>query len=380
MSDSPPPRQRKVLHLDMDAFFASVEQRDHPELRGRPVAVGGPAHGRGVVAAASYEARRFGVRSALPMAQALRLCPNLVVVPPRFSQYRAVSEVIHAIFHLVTDLVEPLSLDEAYLDVSENKLGEPSATRLARWLKERVRAETGLTVSAGVAPNKFLAKVASDLEKPDGLTVIRPEQVADFLETLPVRKLWGVGPRTAERLEERGWLRVGELRQVARADLCAALGDKLGAWLHELSQGRDERPVQPTREPVSRGAEHTLAQDLTDPAALDGLLVSLAERVQRSLEGDDLRGRTVTVKVRYSDFHTITRSRTLPGGVLDLPHLIDAARELLAASEAGRRPVRLIGVSVGGLAPRAELAALALRQPQQLWLPLPGFGPRVAPR
>src|SRR5919201_966412 len=238
---------RPIVHVDMDAFYASVEQRDDPSLRGKPVAVGGQPNQRGVVAAASYEARRFGVRSAMSMAKAVRLCPSLLIVPPDFARYQNVSNAVFAILREVTPLVEPLSLDEAYLDVTENAWGDPLATSVARRLKQRIRAETGLTASAGVAPNKFLAKIASGWQKPDGLTVISPERVEGFLQQLPVDALWGVGPVTARKLRARGIERLVDIRPIDPGDLRKTVGS-LADWLRQLAHGVDDRPVEPNRE------------------------------------------------------------------------------------------------------------------------------------
>src|SRR6188474_1270666 len=254
---------RRILHVDMDAFYASVEQRDNPGLRGKPVAVGGQPNRRGVVAAASYEARTFGVRSAMSMAQAVKLCPSLVIVAPDFSRYKAASSTIFGLYRDVTPLVEPLSLDEAYLDVTENSWNEPLATRVARRLKERIREATGLTASAGVAPNKFLAKIASGWKKPDGLTVIAPDRVEPFLHQLPVDALWGVGPVTARKLRERGIERLVDVRTQDPETLRGIVGH-LADWLRELAAGVDDRPVVPNRETRSSGTETTFAEDLTD--------------------------------------------------------------------------------------------------------------------
>src|SRR5712672_1689365 len=260
---------RRILHIDMDAFYASVEQRDDPSLKGKPVAVGGSPGGRGVVAAASYEARAFGVYSAMSMARAVRLCPSLVIVRPDFQKYRAASNAVFSIFRDVTPLVEPLSLDEAYLDVTENSWGETLATTVARRLKERIRADTGLTASAGVAPNKFLAKIASGWKKPDGLTVISPGRVEPFLQKLPVDALWGVGPVTAEKLRARGIERLVDVRVMEIERLRETVGS-LADWLQQLANGIDDRPVTPNREAKSSGSENTYPEDLTDPAFIRG--------------------------------------------------------------------------------------------------------------
>ena len=339
---------KRILHVDMDAFYASVEQRDNPSLRGRPVAVGGdPAH-RGVVAAASYEARQFGVRSAIPMARAVRLCPSLVIVRPDFRRYNAVSQAVFAIFHTVTPLVEPLSLDEAYLDVTENAWGETLGTVVAQRLKKEIHAATGLTASAGVAPNKFLAKIASGWKKPDGLTVIAPERVEQFLHKLPVDALWGVGPVTARRLRERGIARLIDVRTVEDAVLREAVGSQ-AEWLRQLAEGRDDRPVVPNRSAKSSGTENTFSNDLTDINQIRGEIDEMARDGAAWLERKALVCRTVTIKVRYSDFSTITRSHTALPATRHADEIAARAMMLLERTEAGRRPVRLLGVSVHNL-------------------------------
>ena len=331
----------------MDAFYASVEQRDRPELLGKPVVVGGAPDKRGVVAAASYEARAFGVRSAMSMAKAVRLCPSLLIVHPDFTRYRAVSQQVFAIFRSVTPLVEPLSLDEAYLDVTENAWGEPLATRVARRLKEEIRTTTGLTASAGVAPNKFLAKIASGWKKPDGLTVISPDRVEHFLQGLPVDALWGVGPVTARKLRTRGISRLVDVRVADPLMLREAVGS-LADWLQQLATGVDDRAVEPHHEPKSSGSENTFAHDLIDLSAIREEIDGMARDAASWLTGHALFARTVTIKVRYQDFTTITRSHTAPP-TRDEEAIASRAVALLARTEAGRRPVRLLGVSVHNL-------------------------------
>jgi DNA polymerase-4 len=343
-----PASTRRIIHLDMDAFYASVEQRDDPALRGRPVAVGGPAEGRGVVAAASYEARAFGVRSAMPMARAVRQCPGLVVVRPDFPRYREASRRVMAILRSATPLVEPLSLDEAYLDVTENLWGMPLATAVAIELKRRIREELALSASAGVAPNKFLAKIASGWRKPDGLTVIAPERVEAFLRQLPVEALWGVGPVTARKLHAVGITRLVQVRDVDRATLAAAVGS-LADWLLRLAHGDDPRPVVPERESKSVSAETTYAEDLRDLAAMQAEIARLAARVGGALARKRLLARTVTLKVRYADFVTVTRSHTDDGVTADPANIAVRASALLRRTEAVRRPVRLLGVGTHGL-------------------------------
>ena len=343
---------RRILHVDMDAFYASVEQRDNPSLRGKPVAVGGQPNRRGVVAAASYEARTFGVRSAMSMSKAVRLCPSLTIVPPDFTRYKAASSVIFGIYREVTPLVEPLSLDEAYLDVTRNSWNEPLATKVAKRLKERIREATGLTASAGVAPNKFLAKIASGWKKPDGLTVIPPDRVEPFLQRLPVDALWGVGPVTASRLRARGITRLVDVRLADERTLREAVGSMTG-WLKQLANGIDDRPVVADSEPKSSGSENTYAEDLTDVDAIRVELEGMARHAVAWLAGRDLLARTVTIKVRYSDFTTITRSHTA-AATRDAGNLAARAIELLRHTAAGQRPVRLLGVSVHNLCTALE--------------------------
>ncbi len=333
----------------MDAFYASIEQRDNPSLRGRPVAVGRPPSVRGVVAAASYEARRFGVHSAMSSAVALRRCPELVMVPPNFTKYRAVSTQVFEIFRAVTPLVEPLSLDEAYLDVTENSWGEPLGMTVARRVKDQIHAATGLTASAGVAPNKFLAKIASGWKKPDGLTVIAPRRVEAFLRVLPVEALWGVGPVTAERLHAVGVTKVPELRAIDRQRLAVAVGSA-AEWLIQLAHGVDDREVEPDRPAKSSGSENTYPQDLVDLERIRDEVAGMARDAADRLERRQLYARTVTIKVRYADFSTITRSHSALPATRDGDDLARRALDLLARTEAGRRPVRLLGVSVHNLA------------------------------
>jgi DNA polymerase-4 len=345
---------RRIIHVDMDAFYASVEQRDRPELRGRPVAVGGPAASRGVVAAASYEARAFGVRSAIPMARAVRLCPDLQIVRPDFEKYRAASNDVFAIFRAVTPLVEPLSLDEAYLDVTENAWHEPLAVNVARRIKSLIREKTGLTASAGVAPNKFLAKIASGWRKPDGLTVVAPERIESFLQDLPVDALWGVGPVTAKRLRDHGISKLVDVRAVDRVRLQGIVGN-MADWLRELSEGRDDRRVEPYRPSKSSSSECTYAKDLTDLDRIREEIAAMASENAAWLVKHDLFAKTVTIKVRYDDFTTITRSHS-SAPTHDASSIAQRAVALLAKTDAGRRPVRLLGAGVSGFAepdPRA---------------------------
>jgi len=339
---------RRILHIDMDAFYASVEQRDKPALRGRPVAVGGDPDKRGVVAAASYEARAFGVRSAIPMARAVRLCPELIIVRPDFQRYRAASQAVFAIFGAVTSLVEPLSLDEAYLDVTENNWGEPLGRVVAQRLKVEIREATGLTASAGVAPNKFLAKIASAWKKPDGLTVISPERVEPFLQRLPVDALWGVGPVTAQRLRDRGIERLVDVRTADPKVLRDAVGSQ-SDWLRRLADGVDDRRVEPHRATKSSGTENTYSEDLTEIDEMRQEIDEMARGVAAWLARKKLSCRTVTIKVRYADFTTVTRSHTSMPPTRSADEIAERAVALLERTDAAARPVRLLGVSVHNL-------------------------------
>jgi DNA polymerase-4 len=340
---------RKIIHVDMDAFYASVEQRDNPSLRGKPVAVGGDPTQRGVVAAASYEARKFGVRSAIPMSRAVRLCPSLVIVRPDFQKYRGVSQQVFAIFKEVTPLVEGLSLDEAYLDVTQNTYNELLGVNVARRIKDRIKEVTNLTASAGVAPNKFLAKIASGWKKPDGLTVVAPERIETFLQGLPVDALWGVGPVTAARLRERGIDKLVDVRARTADELTAIVGMH-AQWLIELAHGRDDRPVEPNRPAKSAGSEETYATDLESLDEIKREIDQLARGVAEWLVKKGRSARTVTIKVRYSDFTTITRSQSTPEYTSDSDNIATRAIKLLEKTEAGQRPIRLLGVSVHNFA------------------------------
>ncbi len=338
---------RKIIHVDMDAFYASVEQRDDPALRGRPVAVGGSRE-RGVVAAASYEARKFGVRSAMASATARRRCPELVFVKPRFDVYKAVSQQIRGIFEQFTEVIEPLSLDEAYLDVSDAAAGR-TATAIAEEIRARIRAETGLTASAGVSYNKFLAKLASDHNKPDGLCVVTPRNGARFVAALPVGRFHGIGPVTAARMERLGIHTGADLRAQSRAFLDANFGKSAGYYFL-AARGIDHRPVRSNRIRKSVGSETTFSRDL---AAHDELVAGLGEALAslaRYLERSGASGRTVTLKVKYSDFRQITRAHTLPAPVGDMPTISQVATDLLAGVEPVERGVRLLGVTLSNLA------------------------------
>ena len=332
----------------MDAFYASVEQRDNPSLRGKPVVVGGDPTKRGVVAAASYEARAYGVRSAIPMSRAVRLCPSLIIVRPDFEKYRAISQQVFAIYRQVTPLVEPLSLDEAYLDVTQNSWGETLGVSVARRLKQAINEATQLTASAGVAPNKFLAKIASGWHKPDGLTVIAPERIESFLQGLPVDALWGVGPKTAARLRGHGITKLVDVRTRSIDELRALVGS-WADWLRDLSLGIDDRPVDPSDQRKSAGSECTYEHDLTDIGRVRDEIEEMARDVARWLDKRAIYARTVVIKVRYDDFTTLTRSHSEAKPTRDPGAIAARAVALLAKTEAGRRPIRLLGVSVHNL-------------------------------
>ena len=350
--DQPAPL-RKIIHVDMDAFYASVEQRDDPALRGRPVAVGSAAP-RGVVAAASYEARAFGVRSAMPSVTALRKCPDLVFARPRFEVYRAVSGQIRAIFAEHTDLIEPLSLDEAYLDVTVNKQGFASATDLAQVIRARIHEVTGLTASAGVSYCKFLAKMASGMNKPNGQTVITPKQGPGFIEALPVARFHGVGPATAARMEALG-LRTGADLKAQTPEFLTAHFGKAGGWYWRIARGIDTRPVQPDRVRKSFGSEDTFAQDLTRPDEARREVAVLASKVWRDAAARSIRARGVVVKVKYADFRILTRSRTMAVPIASEGDLVALAQGLLEPLFPLRMGVRLLGVTLSALADEAAV-------------------------
>ena len=339
---------RKIIHIDMDAFFASVEQRDKPELRGRPVIVGGLPDRRGVVAAASYEVREFGVHSAMSSARAMRLCPEAVFVRPRFEAYRRESEFIRAIFRRYTALVEPLSLDEAYLDVSDCEQCQGSATLIARDIKRRIFAETGLRASAGVSYNKFLAKIASDMDKPDGLYLIPPEQGPGFIAKLPVHKFHGVGKATARKMQALGIHTGRDLRQWSLDDLLTRFG-KVGRFYYLIVRGIDERPVRPERVRKSVGCEKTFLEDLHGVAACLRELRPLADRLETLLREKALAARTLTLKVKYHDFVQITRSQTLEDGYTRAQEIGVLLPGLLARTGVAERAVRLLGLTASGL-------------------------------
>lgn len=338
---------RKIIHIDMDAFFASVEQRDNPAYRAKPLAVGGSKE-RGVVAAASYEARKFGVRSAMPSALAYRKCPQIIFVKPRFEVYKTVSEQIRAIFLEYTELVEPLSLDEAYLDVTNNKKGLPSATLIAREIRERIFKETSLTASAGISTNKFLAKTASDLNKPNGQMLIAPDKALEFIAALPIEKFFGIGKVTAEKMHQLGILQGADLRLRSEAELVRLFG-KSGRYYYQIARGIDERAVNPNRIRKSIGAENTFAQNLTHEEEMLEELAHIAEQVARRLNRSSRQGKTLTLKIKFADFVQITRSKTLPYSFNAKNTIEEMAVELLRQEKLEDKEVRLLGITVSGL-------------------------------
>lgn len=342
-------RQRKIIHIDMDAFYASVEQRDNPALRGKPVAVGGRPEQRGAVCAASYEARRYGIHSAMPARTAIQRCADLIFVKPRFEAYRAASEKIREIFFDYTDLVEPLSLDEAYLDVTTDKQGIGSAVLIAKKIKQRIQSDLNLTASAGVSINKFLAKIASDLDKPDGLSLIAPGEAEAFIEKLPIGDFYGVGPATESKMRALGIETGADLKQWSRDELLATFG-KVGDYYYRVVRADDNRPVNPNRIRKSIGAEKSFFEDLKESSEMDAALVKIAEEVHQRLLKNKRSGYTLTLKVKYDNYETMTRSRTLETPIQSVAEMLPLAQGLLAAHIEPNRPVRLLGITISNLA------------------------------
>ncbi|HQX04976.1 MAG TPA: DNA polymerase IV [Flavobacterium sp.] len=337
---------RKIIHIDMDAFYASVEQHDFPELKGKPLAVGG-SEIRGVVSAASYEARKFGVRSAMSGVQAKKQCPDLIFVRPRFDRYTEISKIIRKIFYEFTDLVEPLSLDEAYLDVTQNKKGNPSATLLAQEIRKRIFEETGLTASAGISINKFVAKVASDYNKPNGQKTVNPDEVEAFLEALDIRKFYGIGKVTAERMYQLG-IYSGKDLKTRSLDFLEQHFGKSGTHYFYIVRGIHNSPVKPNRISKSVGAERTFNENLSSEVFMEDRLESIAKELERRLQKHKIAGKTVTLKIKYSDFSQQTRSKTLPYFISDKALLLETAKELLY-QEKLKESVRLLGISLNNL-------------------------------
>ncbi len=362
------PPIRKIIHIDMDAFYASVEQRDRPELKGKPVIVGGDPQARGVVAACSYEARKFGIHSAMASATAYRLCPDAVFLRARFDVYRTVSAQIREIFCEYTDIVEPLSLDEAFLDVSENYMGMASATLIAKEIKQKIYDRTGgLTASAGVSFNKFIAKVASDIKKPDGLTVITPEMADEFIDRLPIGKFFGIGKVTEERMHHLGIKTGADLKKIKKEALIQIFG-KAGKYFYDIAHGSDERPVEPHRARKSIGKETTLPEDIDDPDRMIEVLDGLAATLESSLMKRDAKGRTITLKIKYFDFRSITRSVTLDEPADSAAEIMQCVRPLLFKTEAVDTKVRLLGISISNFDDQPPESRKICRQ-RQLSLP-----------
>jgi DNA polymerase-4 len=337
---------RKIIHIDMDAFYASVEQRDNPEYRGKPLIVGGSPEGRGgVVAAASYEVRKFGVRSAMPSKKAKQLCPHAIFVYPRFAAYKEVSQQIREIFHRYTDLIEPLSLDEAYLDVTEDKLGIGSAIEIAKEIKKAIREELNLTASAGVSSSKFVAKIASDIQKPDGLTFIGPSKIGAFMEALPVEKFFGVGKVTADKMKRMYIFTGADLKKLSEGELVKHFG-KVGHFYFKIVRGIDNRIVQPDRETKSVGAEDTFSYDLQEIEEMYAELEKIAKMVHDRLERYHLQGRTITLKIKYHDFKQITRNQSFVIPVSDYELILNTAKNLLVKTEPENKKIRLLGISL----------------------------------
>ncbi len=337
---------RKIIHIDMDAFYASVEQKDFPELKGKPLAVGG-SEVRGVISAASYEARKFGVRSAMSGVQAKKLCPELVFVRPRFERYTEISKTIRKIFYEYTDLVEPLSLDEAYLDVTQNKKGNPSASLLAREIRNRIFEETGLTASAGISINKFVAKIASDYHKPNGQKTVNPDEIESFLEALDIRKFYGIGKVTAERMYQLG-IYTGKDLKGRSLDFLEQHFGKSGTHYYYIVRGIHNSPVKPNRISKSVGAERTFHANLSSEVFMEERLESIAKELERRLQKHKIAGKTITLKIKYSDFSQQTRSKTLPYYISDKSLLLETAKELLY-QEKLKDSVRLLGISLNNL-------------------------------
>jgi DNA polymerase-4 len=338
---------RKIIHIDMDAFFASVEQLDNPELRGKPVAVGGSGD-RSVVAAASYEARKFGVRSAMPSVTAKRLCPGLIFVRHHFDRYQEISSQVFRIFSEYTDIIEPLSIDEAFLDVTVNKKNIRSATIIAREIKDEIKSRTGLTASAGISINKFLAKIASDIKKPDGLFVIPPDKASEFIEHLPVEKFYGIGKVTSEKMHKLGIHNGRDLKEWDMVSLVRNFG-KVGAFYFNIARGIDDRPVEPDLDRKSVGTEVTFEKDLSTRFEIIAELYKLEKELMNRLEGSGTSGKTLTLKVKFADFRQITRSRTLKNFIHDFETLHNEVTAIRKSLKLEGEKIRLLGVSVSNL-------------------------------
>jgi len=356
MNPGQPRSLRKIIHIDMDAFYASVEQRDYPDYRGKPLVVGGSPEGRGgVVVAASYEARKFGIHSAMPSKKAVQLCPHVIFVSPRFAAYKEVSGKIREIFSRYTDLIEPLSLDEAYLDVTVDKAGIGSAIDIAWKIKHAIRDELGLTASAGISVNKFVAKIASDVNKPDGLTFVGPSRLEDFIARLPVEKFHGVGKVTAAKMKSLGLHNGEDLRNVPESDMVRHFG-KVGRFFFHIVRGIDDRAVQPNRQTKSIGAEDTFAYDLDDMAELELAIRKISKIVAERIERHNMAGRSLTLKIKFSDFRLITRSQSFPNPINGLDSIISIAVSLLKDSDVSGKKIRLLGITLSNFLHPGHLA------------------------
>ena len=351
--------QRKIIHIDMDAFYASVEQRDNPKYRGKPLVVGGSPNQRGVVAAASYEARKYGIHSAMPSRIAVAKCPNLIFVKPRFEVYRIISTQIHDIFRHYTDIVEPIALDEAYLDVTENKQGLPYASTVAKRIRAAIFQETQLTASAGVSINKFLAKIASGTNKPNGMTVILPEDAETFVENLPIEKFHGIGKVTAAKMHSLG-IRTGADLKERKLEFLVRQFGKVGKYYYKIARAQDDRAVEPNRIRKSIGAENSFAEDLSDKVTILQELKQIAQTLQERLEKHQASGRTLTLKVKFSDYQQITRSRTFGNNIDSLDRIIAEAKLLLETIELEDRSIRLLGISLSNLDNTKQLQTVQL--------------------
>lgn len=338
---------RKIIHIDMDAFYASVEERDNPLLKGKPLIISGPPNSRSVVCTCSYEARKFGIHSAMPASHAYKKCPQGIFIPPNMKKYKEASNKIRSIFLDYTDLIEPLSLDEAYLDVTQNKMNNPSATLIANEIRQRVKNELNLTCSAGVSYNKFIAKIASDYNKPDGITVVTPDQGANFVANLAVSKFFGIGKKTQEHMNTLN-IKTGSDLKVFEMHRMIKLFGKRGPYFYYAARGIDNRPVTPNRERKSFGREITLTEDLLDTDQIISLISDLSERVSTLLAGENKKGRTITLKIKYHDFINVTRSQSFPQPINDTEIINKTAVNLLKKTNAGKKAIRLVGVSISG--------------------------------
>ncbi|MEP2669507.1 MAG: DNA polymerase IV [Cyclobacteriaceae bacterium] len=337
---------RKIIHIDMDAFYASVEQRDNPFYVGKPLVVGGSPNGRGgVVAAASYEARKYGIRSAMPSKQAVELCKDLIFIKPRFDVYKSVSQEIRKIFKRYTDIIEPLSLDEAYLDVTQDKLNIGSAIEIAERIRKEIKEELHLTASAGVSVNKFIAKIASDINKPDGITFIGPSRIEKFMESLPVEKFYGVGKVTAAKMKAMGLHNGGDLKKLKETEMISHFG-KTGRFFYKIVRGEDDRPVQPHRKTKSVGAEDTFQQDLTTLEEMYDELNKIGQSVFNRLSRNQLKGRTVTLKIKYHNFKQITRSQSFSERTNDIHKILETVKSMLVSTDPESKKIRLLGISM----------------------------------